>query len=1057
MCSWDDSELLCKVSSLETDDEGWEPLSLFFPARLAATLSSVTHLYMDGRVRSTGSTVRALEPNLTQLLPTAPAMLLFGSQQLSALNLEGHSLPLDANWAKVQAAASALGSADAVYALTRTSGVAGSKGELWRLTARNSTLLTTSELDRGWGDAKLAEIVGDSLFVVAGSKLMCVALDSQQAALPTTELCFPANDGKGYDWSEAVASCSDGEYLYIAESTSLLGAGGALWRLTPGATDRELISDDDWGRTKAMLCVSDQLLCFCSGKLHAVSKQPRSGFNPPSTLLSEEWDGVKCAALLPGSTLAVVVSNEGALPQTGFVYKFDTADPSSSRVRVSEQDDWGGTVAVLPLLPDTQAQWLLPRDELSRGVLALSGGAYSTMSAADLSKLFDTYDVDKNGSLERDNLELLWADLLAASRPCAAEETHPPRCADGGALECSLTVAELARKAAAQTLQQIDCNQDGAIDRAELGTFLVSKGLVAPHAAAESKQLAEVGASSYALDSYWVLEPVLPFEKESHLKFSPAGSHRTLFLEGGDQGLVLAKEAKVFETTAIGSGFRILTNRRTQNAVCNGEDGLKMAAADNKTVQWKLIPVPATSVADSKGLFFVCSRRDGQALAHSEDGNVAMQPFDPSVHNLMWHIEATEPEEIEGETASGEELVLTFFSNVDDLNTTVYAFAKSLYAVHSRDGRYLRVEEGWSSCVAAAMATGLEGVFAVTSHGLLSSTGSLWLLGKHGAKLIRDDGLGETRAACVVHGSMLVLLTGSKLSVFSQCQDSPAGFKETVLSEECSQYVAMCTDGQHLYLAARDGGLFGDGGRLVRISLEPVDGSVRVKHARVLCEKGDWGATTTMCVLLDRLCVFVPGVLYDLGDVTDLPESGSCQPVELSRDPLFANVKCACCGAEASHMVACTSEGVLPSSGKMFTIKPDGRVDIVADGWGNTRALADLGDVAQQLVMPASNFLQRYFAKAELSESDLEEIWGKYDRDDDARVSDDEAEAFLRDLCAASGREVQGGELQDLAQRVVEAMDSDGNGFISKGEFLAFFKGHSLAASVGAAAEQKSA
>lgn len=186
-------------------------------------------------------------------------------------------------------------------------------------------------------------------------------------------------------------------------------------------------------------------------------------------------------------------------------------------------------------------------------------------------------------------------------------------------------------------------------------------------------------------------------------------------------------------------------------AVCNDSEGLRMA--DIGTVdsegriisEWKLIPVPMTkevSILDKittddaekpqwvPGLFFVCSRHDSRALSHTPDAGqeVALVGFDPACHGQMWYVGEVEPDPEEaGVDGDDGSVVLNFFSNMEDLTTTVYAFAKSLYVVKSSDGRYLRIEEGWKTCVAAATAPTLDCVFAVTSCGVLPSTGNIWV------------------------------------------------------------------------------------------------------------------------------------------------------------------------------------------------------------------------------------------------------------------------------------------------------------------------------------------
>eukprot|EP00658_Telonema_sp_P-2_P060962 TRINITY_DN49733_c0_g1_i1.p1 TRINITY_DN49733_c0_g1~~TRINITY_DN49733_c0_g1_i1.p1 ORF type:complete len:216 (-),score=52.60 TRINITY_DN49733_c0_g1_i1:272-919(-) len=214
-----------------------------------------------------------------------------------------------------------------------------------------------------------------------------------------------------------------------------------------------------------------------------------------------------------------------------------------------------------------------------------------------------------------------------------------------------------------------------------------------------------------------------------------------------------------------------------------------------------------------------------------------------------------------------------------------------------------------------------------------------------------------------------------------------------------------------------------------------------------------------MCVMMDKLHVFTPGVLWDLGVV--LPD---CEPEErywseprqLSTDRILADVTCTCAGPDSSHIIGCSSDGVLPSSGKLFQIQLDGRVDVIGEDWGNTKCLVDLGKNARHLMMPRSNFLESFYVKVELSEADIDQIWRKYDRDDNHRISDDEAESFLRDLSQATGHEYDDDQLKMVAQRVVEAMDSDGNGFIEMQEFKRFFHGQSLVSSVAAVSNEPS-
>ena len=254
LTSFDDEQFLCRMESLEQDSDSFEVLSLFFPAKLCATISTGGAVYMDGRVGSPGGAVRTLQPNMTQLLATAPGVLLFG-KQLEALNMSGHSMTIDQSWSRSKVAVDAIDTHGAIYLFTRTSGVFGSDGDLWILTARESRMLRTSSKDRAWGDVTHAGVVNGCLLALDGESLMCIAdvPDSTQSSPPelrTSELMFTRDGGQSYEWSDVVATCSDGSYMYIAQSTSTFGDGGVIWRVAPGAQDREVLSEGDWGAVK---------------------------------------------------------------------------------------------------------------------------------------------------------------------------------------------------------------------------------------------------------------------------------------------------------------------------------------------------------------------------------------------------------------------------------------------------------------------------------------------------------------------------------------------------------------------------------------------------------------------------------------------------------------------------------------------------------------------------------------------------------------------------------------------------------------------------------------
>lgn len=90
-----------------------------------------------------------------------------------------------------------------------------------------------------------------------------------------------------------------------------------------------------------------------------------------------------------------------------------------------------------------------------------------------------------------------------------------------------------------------------------------------------------------------------------------------------------------------------------------------------------------------------------------------------------------------------------------------------------------------------------------------------------------------------------------------------------------------------------------------------------------------------MCILDECLYVFLPGALWEFGPCSASELTKEVEPSVLSRDELLESVQCACCGPESSHITDCTSDGVLPSSGKMFLIKADGRIDVIGNGWGS--------------------------------------------------------------------------------------------------------------------------
>ena len=105
------------------------------------------------------------------------------------------------------------------------------------------------------------------------------------------------------------------------------------------------------------------------------------------------------------------------------------------------------------------------------------------------------------------------------------------------------------------------------------------------------------------------------------------------------------------------------------------------------------------------------------------------------------------------------------------------------------------------------------------------------------------------------------MLTKEAITVFRPQPDAPAGFQSTQFAAETSRYTKMCTDGQHLYLAAKDGSILGDGGTIEKMSVELKDGEYILKETQVICEKGDWGKIRLRIYLLTNWAVQVQPLL----------------------------------------------------------------------------------------------------------------------------------------------------------------------------------------------------
>ena len=80
------------------------------------------------------------------------------------------------------------------------------------------------------------------------------------------------------------------------------------------------------------------------------------------------------------------------------------------------------------------------------------------------------------------------------------------------------------------------------------------------------------------------------------------------------------------------------------------------------------------------------------------------------------------------------------------------------------------------------------------------------------------------------------------------------------------------------------------------------------------------------------------------------------------------------------------------------------------------------------------NYLRKFRADADLSTEEFEDLFQHYDHDHNGLIEDSELMAFIRDILERTGREPNASELEEYRGNILQFLDTDNDGKLSKKE-----------------------